>query len=319
MSDFTTPRITEKRYLIIPPTALTANGTIKGLIEIENTYSFKVGQCVLFKQGATHFKAKIQRVVSETQFIVIDAEKSIITNDKLDMSAFLIGSTVELKETKRPVIDLLEIQRQVFEEEPTIALRSHLVDWLGRSYDTSNPIPVQLSDGSIDIGTVNAEIEVQLTHLDNSPDAGDIHDSIRVGDGEEIIEVNPDGSINVVISPLPAGHVNPKSTYSEISSVISSTLTVITTYTVPVNKTATLETVNVSGSNIATYTIEKNTNVISKKHTWFNGPMSEVFSFMTSTGGSIQLVAGDIITVKAIHNRPTVGDFNAKIDIIEIG
>ncbi len=139
MSEFTTPRITEKRYLKIPPIALTANGTVDGLIEITSTYCFKVGQCVLFKQGITFLKAKVQRVISETEFIVIEVSESIITKKKLDMSAFLIGATVELMEVKRPVIDILEIQRQVYEEEPTVALRTHDVDFLGRSYGPTNP------------------------------------------------------------------------------------------------------------------------------------------------------------------------------------
>lgn len=186
MSDFTQPRITERMYLTIPPTALTADGTVEGVISIANTYCFKVGQCVLFKQGATFLKAKIKQILSETQFIVIDMSESVTTNKKLDMSGFLAGSTVELmgnaKERKRPVIDLLEIQRAVYEEEPTVALRSHLVDWLGRSYDTTNPMPVQLSDGSINIGTVNAELEVQLSHKDNFPDAGDVRDAVNVVD-----------------------------------------------------------------------------------------------------------------------------------------
>ena len=216
MSDFTQPRITEKRYLVIPPTALTADGTTEGVITIANTYCFKVGQCVLFKQGATFLKAKIQQVLSETQFKVIDMGESITTKDDLDMSGFLAGATVELmgnaKERKRPVIELLEIQREVYEEEPTIAIRTHSVDWLGRSYDASNPLPVQLSDGSIDIGTVNAELEVQLTHLDNYPDAGDVHDSIRIGgaSGYEV-EVTDTNRLRVdtTISP-PDPRDNPK-------------------------------------------------------------------------------------------------------------
>lgn len=203
MSDFTLPRITEKRYLNIPKTALDADGTVDGVISVVNTYCFKAGQCVLFIQGGTHFIAKIKRVISDTEFIVIDKDKPVTTHDKLDMSTWLAGSTVELKEVKRPVIDLLEIQRQVYEEEPTIALRNHLVDWLGRSYDTSNPMPVQLSDGNIDIGTVNAELEVQLSHQDDTPDDGDIADSVQIGDGEDILEINPDGSINVEASINP--------------------------------------------------------------------------------------------------------------------
>jgi hypothetical protein len=213
MSDFTSTRITEKRYYAIPPLALTANGTSEGLITISNTYCFKVGQVVLFKQAGTGIKrAKIQRITSETEFIVIEANEPIITKSKLDMSAFSIGDTVELLESKRPVIDLHEIWRQVYEEEPTVAVRSHLVDWLGRSYDTTNPMPVQLSDGSIDIGTVNAELEVQLSHRDNYPDAGDIHDSVRIG-GASGYEADVTSTnrlkVDTVISP-PDPNDNPK-------------------------------------------------------------------------------------------------------------
>lgn len=76
-------------------------------------------------------------------------------------------------------------------------MRTHAVDWLGRSYSRSNPVPVELSDGSISIGTVNAELEVQLSHQDNVPDIGDVHDSVRIGDGIHTLEINSDGSINV--------------------------------------------------------------------------------------------------------------------------
>lgn len=218
MSDFTQPRITEKRYIKIPPAVLIANSTDKGIITIDSTYGLKAGQCVLFKQGVTFLKAKIQRVISETQFIVVDQSESITTNNKLDMSAFLIGATVELQEVKRPVIDLLEIQRQVYEEEPTVALRAHQVDWLGRSYDASNPMPVKLSDGSINIGAVNGELEVQLSHQDNSPDAGDIADSIRIGDGTETLEINPDGSINSNVVNIAGAKINPTTEETQVSN-----------------------------------------------------------------------------------------------------
>jgi hypothetical protein len=60
----------------------------------------------------------------------------------------------------------------------------------------TNPIYVRLSDGSISIGTVNAELEVQLSHKDNVPNAGDVADSVRIGDGVEELDLNTDGSVN---------------------------------------------------------------------------------------------------------------------------
>jgi hypothetical protein len=200
MTNFNVPHITEKRYFSQQPQLLTADGNADGLITIASTYRIKVGQLLVFKSNiATTKVVKVQRVVSQTQFIVIDPKDTITTKNKLDMSMFLIAdtATVEYSEDRRPVIDLLEIQRQVYEEEPTVALRSHLVDWLGRSYDKSNPVPVELSDGSISIGTVNAELEVQLSHQDNVPDVGDVHDSVRIGNGAYELEINSDGSINI--------------------------------------------------------------------------------------------------------------------------
>jgi len=199
MADFTIPRITEKRYLPIPPQLFTADGTNTGTITILNTYSFKVGQLVILKSNTqSGLKVKIQKVISETQLIVINIDEAVTTKNKLDISMFLLAdtATVELLEDKRPVIDLNEIQRQVYEEEPTVAIRTHSVDWLGRPYDKTNPFQVQLSDGSINIGTVNAELEVQLSHKDDVPNPGDVADSVRIGDGVNELAINPDGSIN---------------------------------------------------------------------------------------------------------------------------
>lgn len=201
MADFTLPRITEKRYFKIIPQPFTADATNQGLITIASTYSFKVGQLVIVKSTTQpDLKVKVQTVISETQFIVIEINEAVTTKKKLDMSAYLLAdtATVEFLEDKRPVIDLHEIQRQVYEEEPTVALRTHSVDWLGRPYDKTNPLQVQLSDGSINIGTVNAELEVQLSHKDNVPNPGDVADSVQIGDGKDILAINDDGSINVV-------------------------------------------------------------------------------------------------------------------------
>lgn len=322
-------RIAEKRFYAIPPQALTADGLADGTITVDSTYCWKVGQIITCVSSTVTFRRlKIKAVLSENIIKVGEIDTPIYKFS--DVSDLLVADTamIELVDdaiqtgstasNRRPVFDYHEMMRAVYEEEPTIALRSHLVDWLGRSYCTENPIPVQLSDGSINIGTVNAELEVQLSHEDNVPDAGDVADSVQVGDGVEIIQVNPDGSINVNPTSTPGNH-NPQSVYNEVTSVATGTLTTIATYTVPVAKVALLETVAVSGTNIAAYTVEVNATVVDKKYTWFNGPMSELFTFQTVSGGSKKLVAGDVVRVRVIHGRGPVGDFNAKIDVVEVG
>ena len=329
MANYDETRLSEKRFYAIPPQALTADGLADGTITIASTYSWKVGQIIsCVSSTATPRRLKIKAIISETIMKVGDMNTPIYKFSNVSDLKVADTAMIELIDdaiqngsnasNRRPVIDLHEIWRQVYEEEPTVAVRSHSVDWLGRSYSVENPMPVQLSDGSINIGTVNAELEVQLSHEDNVPDAGDVADSVQVGDGVEIIQVNLDGSINVNPTSTPGNH-NPQSVYNEVTSVATGTLTTIATYTVPVAKVALLETVAVSGTNIAAYTVEVNATVVDKKYTWFNGPMSELFTFQTVSGGSKKLVAGDVVRVRVIHGRGPVGDFNAKIDVVEVG
>lgn len=146
MSDFNFPHITEKRYLEISPKSFTTDGTNSGVVTISSTYRFKVGMFVVIKSSTQpSFRVKIQRVISDTQFIVIAEKDAITTKNRLDISMYTVvdTATVEILEEKRPVIDINEIHRQVYEEEPTVALRSHSVDWLGRSYSPTNPLPVE--------------------------------------------------------------------------------------------------------------------------------------------------------------------------------
>lgn len=82
-------------------------------------------------------------------------------------------------------------------EDAALARRVLLVDKLGEAIDTSNPVPVVLTDGSINIDTIDAQIAVALSHLDGNPDSGDVADSVRIGDGTYELKVNSDGSINV--------------------------------------------------------------------------------------------------------------------------
>lgn len=313
MSDFTAPRISEKKFYSIPDTAFTADGTADGIVTLPSTFQYKVGMIISLSSATqSPRRLKIKRVISDTQMHVgtIDTKIDIYA----DLSMFLVSDTaiVSFTEQQRPVIDILEIQRQVYEEEPTVALRNHLVDWQGRSYDKENPVPVQLSDGSINIGSVNAELEVQLSHKDNYPDTGDVADSVRIGDGTDELKINSDGSINVVPAIDPALSV--KSFYGEITSVPHTSLTTILSYTVPIGVTsAALEVVTVSGTNIATYHVEVNSATVDKKRTYFGGALNDVFKF----NKSVILNTGDIVRIRVEHSRSMLGDFNARLSLTE--
>lgn len=154
-------------------------------------------------------------------------------------------------------------------------------------------------------GSINANVEVDAADGDN----------IAISDGTNTLNINPDGSINVNISQGPAGVL--KSFYNEISSVPANILTAIQTYVAPVGKTSYLQKVEFSGTNIAEYTIEVNSVKQAKKRTYFGGDLDAEVIFTESSNG-FPLAVGDTVTVKVIHGRPTFGDFENRIQVIEV-
>jgi len=140
-------RITEKRYYAISPQLFTADGLTDGTITVADTFCWKVGMCVtLVSDTVAPYKVKIKAILSETIIKVGEVNTPIYKG--LDVSALIVADNAMIglpddhHNNKRPTIDLYEIWRQVYEEEPTVAVRSHLVDWLGRSYCAENPLPV---------------------------------------------------------------------------------------------------------------------------------------------------------------------------------
>lgn len=154
-------------------------------------------------------------------------------------------------------------------------------------------------------GSLNANVEIDAADGDN----------IAISDGSNTLAINPDGSINVNITQSNPGEL--KSVYNEISSVVSGVLTTIQTYTAPAGKTTYLQKAEVSGTNIAEYTILVNATIEDKKRTYFGGDLNAMFKFI-ETGTGLPLAVGDTVTTKVIHNRPNSGDFNSRIQVIEV-
>ncbi len=186
----------EKKLFAIAPQLFLADGGAAGKVTVTDACLFKVKQKVEVAGTALpQLNLEVKRVISNTEMFLGKIGQPI--SDRADLSLYTTAaaSFVFTAEQKRPSIPFEESTRAVYEEEPTVAFRNFLVDKLGKGYSVDNPFPVQLSDGSINIGTVNAELEVQLSHQDNVPDAGDIADSVQIGDGTEILQILPDGSI----------------------------------------------------------------------------------------------------------------------------
>lgn len=120
-----------------------------------------------------------------------------------------------------------------------------------------------------------------------------------------------DDPIDVSFSPgLPSGY-SAVNIYGTASLVPSGSNTTVATYTVPVAGELVLSSVEVSGGNVAEYTIEVNNIVVAKRRTYWTD-FNSVFGFDRFT-----LSASDTIDVKVLHNRTTASDFDARIIGIE--
>lgn len=192
----------EKRYASILPRLFVANGQANGQIELADTTFFKVKQRVVVTADTEpNLELEVKAVLSDTILVVGPQNSNIkqITN----ISAYTVAKNAAIlaDEQVRPGITFDEIHRAVYDEEPTAAYRSVFVDRWGRYYDAGNPLHVQLSDGSVNIGTVNADLDVQLTDKESAPGEAD-YDIVRVGNGINELDIEDDGSINVNITPI---------------------------------------------------------------------------------------------------------------------
>lgn len=300
----------EKRWESVPPTNFTSNGTAQGIVTIAATFGFKVKQKVFVASSTqTTLFLEVKRVLSLTQLIVGPEGK---ITDTADISLYTSADTANLYalEQPRPSIPQTEYERAVFEEEPTVAKRVVFVDQLGDFYDDANPLPIAFS-GPINIG------QVRIVAADDDPHAGDLHSSVRVNDGTNDLKVNNDGSINVIVTSG-GGSGIVFSTFVQSLAVPINATEVLIKYTVPAGKTDYLLKVDVSGSNIATYDILLNGNAFARKRTYFGGDLSQVFNFGDNNANAFKLVAGDILKVQVTNFRPSAGDFEARIQYIEV-
>lgn len=301
-------QMTEKSWPTIILGTITVS--VNGIVTCTSTKGLRLKQIVTFSKvgGLDPKDFEIKRVLSDTDFLVGDPSKKI---GAISQPTEYSGGSAVVNEQQRNTIGDGYVLRNVYENDPVMALRTIPVDEFGNHYTVQNPFPVQLSDGSITIETVNANLSVFLTHLNNFPVAGDIFDSIRIGDGVDLLGIEPDGSINVNVLGNVAG--TSKSFFNVVSSVPTATPTTIITYTVPVATQADLFRIEVTGTNIATYSLYINSILEGVRRTWFGGNISERFEFLPA----LTYPAGTVIVLKAEHDRPFLGQFEARIQLAE--
>lgn len=158
----------------------------------------------------------------------------------------------------------------------------------------------------------NAQLDVNLDH---TTDALGHYDSTRIGDGNDLAEINTDGSFNF---NLDNGATEiPLFPYGEATAVPPAVEAELVSYTVPVGKIGLLYRAECSGDNIAHYKIYLNGDAIASRRTHHGSGLTTDFDFSSPNKRSVQLEAGDVLTVKVSHNRPADGDFESRLVLLE--
>ena len=131
---------------------------------------------------------------------------------------------------------------------------------------------------------------------------------MKIWDGTDQLAVNPDGSINVSVVGSTGSY---KYSFNEITSVGTSSLTTVVTYTATAN--GKLKKVSGSGTNIGTYSVLVNGVLKDKRRSMFGTDLNVDFNF----DQGFPILSGDVVTLKVIHERPYIGDFNGSIQVLE--
>lgn len=153
----------EKRFKAVPPQVFTADGTVVGQITINDTRFFKVKQKVIVAANSLpNLDVEIKRVLDDGKTMFIGAIGKPIDDRSIDISTYTVASAANIyaNEQLRPSVPEQEVERLTYEEEPTVARRTILVDALGNKIDShrdSNGINRLAVDGQF-----SAEVDVQV-------------------------------------------------------------------------------------------------------------------------------------------------------------
>ena len=192
----------EKTWERVGPIAFTADGTESGLVTVGYVGCLKVKSKIKISAvGEEDLVLQVKRVISLTQLYVgpeVDNTYPSRPKNNLksrsDISAYTVAkaATITAAEQPKVLIAPKDITQAVYEFEPTVALRIFNVDKVGDGYTVQNPFPVIPSDGN------------------------------------DTLEINNDGSINVNI--VSGGGGTPL-VYKEVGAFTDTTETLVATYT----------------------------------------------------------------------------------------
>lgn len=145
----------EKRWAAVPPQLFTSNGAPGGVITVIDSSLFKVKQQVnIIANTLPNLNLEIKSVPNDVTIIVGPIGANIFTYSDVSAYTTALSGAISANEQKRSSVPVEEINRAVYEEEPTVALRNVLVDKHGKKIDSDNPLPTTATiSGDVTIGT----------------------------------------------------------------------------------------------------------------------------------------------------------------------
>lgn len=188
------------------------------------------------------------------------------------------------------------------------------IDYVVTGGNATFKIALALFDNAINTTIANADIHVNIS---DKIDSDGNYSSTRIGDGTNQLSINPDGTMPVEIEDPSNALV--KSIWDQALQVISGSETNIVSYTVPAGKTSYLIRAEASGENIAKFSLYLNNDNLSTRRTNFGGDLTTDWDFTSGVNRPLKLNAGDVVLMTLLHMRPNPGDFEGRIQVMEIG
>ena len=180
----------EKFWAEVGPLIFIADGGTEGEIQVQSTKGLYVKQAIILKSSTVvRVDLEIKRVLSKTVFKV--GRKGHRTDDFANITNFLVSdnATIRTLEQTKRIVPPENIIQAKFAGSPTNGDRSVLVDYLGRTLDSS-----EISNGEIVLG-VN-----QVPDFTETP----IYKNIIVSATPALLRVNTDNLVGrriLIIQP----------------------------------------------------------------------------------------------------------------------
>lgn len=142
--------INDQLFSEVSPQAILADGTKYGELQVANAaFIFKVGQTVKVKTDSSVYLKYVVKEVPSLNIVILAQDGNVRELADLTYVVTSDNPTIRSDRQNRPAVTESNILRSVFEEAPTVAIRTMQVDRGGNPYSSDNPVPVVFATSSV--------------------------------------------------------------------------------------------------------------------------------------------------------------------------